>query len=224
MQLPNATWRAQLVKGSFRGAYFHCESYGMESGRRIVMHQFPKKDLPYAEDMGHNAIGWAVRGYCITYPMDLTNDKTLLYQRDYRVARNALITALENGSAGWLQTPTIPGLWCLVQRYRISEEERLGGFCTFDMSFVEYGRQSFSLAPDTQGELLQLSSTVDQQIQQQLGAAQQVQDIRQRANSGEQPSSGPLPAGSGSGTDIGSSPMAVTSPQMALYARARPSR
>jgi prophage DNA circulation protein len=219
MQIPGQTWRAQLVKGSFRGAYFHCEAYGMESGRRIVMHQFPKKDLPYAEDMGHAAIGWSVRAYCITYPINLQNDKTQLYQRDYRIGRNSLITALENGSPGWLQTPTIPGLWCLVQRYRISEEEKLGGFCTFDMSFIEYGRQPFQLAQDTQGELLQLSSTVDQQIQQQLGAAQQVQDIRQRANSGETPTEGP-PADTSGG--IGTSPMSVTSPRMAQYIRVRP--
>ena len=52
--LPSA-WRGSLLPASFNGARFHTETNSRESGRRIVEHQFPKKELPYAEDMGRQA-------------------------------------------------------------------------------------------------------------------------------------------------------------------------
>ena len=58
------------MPASFNGARFHCEANARESGRRIVEHQFPKKELPYAEDMGRAAREFTVRGYCIVFPYD----------------------------------------------------------------------------------------------------------------------------------------------------------
>ena len=40
----------------------------MEGGRRIVMHEFPKKDIGYPEDMGRRARRFSVRGYIINLP------------------------------------------------------------------------------------------------------------------------------------------------------------
>jgi hypothetical protein len=64
-------WRLDLRIASFKNATFHCESNSRESGRRIVEHEFPKKELPYAEDMGHRAQLFVIRGYCITYVRDV---------------------------------------------------------------------------------------------------------------------------------------------------------
>ena len=83
-------WRKDLQPASFRGAFFHVETNSKENGRRIVVHEFPKKDLPYAEDMGRRAYEFSVRGYCIVYPKDLVGERNELYRRDYRIARNRL--------------------------------------------------------------------------------------------------------------------------------------
>jgi prophage DNA circulation protein len=136
-------WRNNLIPASFRGVQFHCEANSLESGRRMVQHQFPKRDLPYAEDMGRRAVSWSVRGYCICYPMDLRD--SLLYRIDYRIARDALMRVLADGQAGVLTVQTLPPftVWC--ERYKLTEEEKFGGYCTFDMTFIEAGTQSFPL-------------------------------------------------------------------------------
>ncbi|TYL87444.1 DNA circularization N-terminal domain-containing protein [Bradyrhizobium cytisi] len=131
-----AVWRRALMPASFNGARFHCEANSRESGRRIVEHQFPKKELPYAEDMGRAAREFSVRGYCIVFPYDSENT---LYSRDYRRARDELILQLEAEGPGTLQLPTQPSQQVVCPRYRMSEEERFGGYCTFDMTFQEFG-------------------------------------------------------------------------------------
>jgi len=103
-----------------------------------VTHQFPKKEDPYSEDMGRQAKQFSVRGYCIVFPYDTNVD---LYKRDYRIARDILINELEKRGPGALQLPTFPKspLYVVCPKYRVSEEDRFGGFCVFDMTFVEFG-------------------------------------------------------------------------------------
>ena len=132
-------WRLDLRIASFKNATFHCESNSRESGRRIVEHEFPKKELPYAEDMGHRAQLFIIRGYCITYVRDVEGEGLELFRRDYRVARDLLRRALDSEGAGVLQLPTQKGEWVVCSQYRLTEEERFGGFCIFDMQFMEYG-------------------------------------------------------------------------------------
>jgi len=163
--LPNTAWRDQLVPASFRGAQFHCEHNSLESGRRMIEHEFPKRDLPYAEDMGHKAISWSVRGYCIGYPYDVSG--SALYSRDYRSARDALIMELDRGIAGYLQVQTMPSLLVWCERYRLTEEEAKGGYCVFDMQFIEAGDAPFAL-DDTRTSLINSSQALRTQILAQL--------------------------------------------------------
>jgi prophage DNA circulation protein len=137
-------WRSQLMPAAFNGARFHCDTNARESGRRIVEHQFPKKDTPYAEDLGRSAREFTVRGYCIVFPFE-TGDP--LYSLDYRRARDQLVRQLEAEGPGVLQLPTQPAQLVVCPRYRMQEEQRFGGFCTFDMSFQEYGQDPSLLAP-----------------------------------------------------------------------------
>jgi len=142
-------WRNALMPASFRGAMFHVETGTRESGRRIVIHEFPKKNEPYSEDMGQIAIQFTVRGYCIVYPFDADQP---LYQRDYRTARNLLASALEKEGPGYLQLPTMTPLSVVCMRYRLTENEKQGGYCVFDMQFVEAGKSPFQerLSPGAQ--------------------------------------------------------------------------
>jgi prophage DNA circulation protein len=130
-------WRSSLRRASFRGAQFHVDTGVRESARRIVNHEFPKRNVPYAEDMGRRAREFTVRGYIIVYPRD-TGD--LLQQKNYIPARDSLILALETDGPANLQLPLLGVLNCACTRYRVTEEDKLGGFCTFDMTFTEYGQ------------------------------------------------------------------------------------
>jgi prophage DNA circulation protein len=131
------SWRDSWIPASYNGAPFHCEANSRESGRRIVEHQFPKKTYPYAEDMGRSAREFSIRAYCIVYPG--TQGGGALYQPDYRIPRDRLMAALETEGPGTLQLSTQPAQTVVVTRYRMTEEERFGGYCSFDITFLEYG-------------------------------------------------------------------------------------
>jgi prophage DNA circulation protein len=162
-----SVWRASLMPASFNGARFHCEANGRESGRRIVEHEFPKKEQPYGEDMGRHAREFTVRGYCIVFPYD---SEYTLYSRDYRVARDELVQQLETEGPGTLQLPTQPAQQVVCPRYRMSEEERFGGYCVIDMTFLEYGLDPQQLAPTiaTATAIAQSSEALRAQVQRAL--------------------------------------------------------
>jgi len=147
LDISNTRWRDQLMPATFKGARFHCEVAGIQSGRRIVQHEFPKKELPYAEDMGRAAAVFTVRGYCIAYPFD----EDAFYQRDYRQARNLLAQKLNEIGSGELQLPTYRPLQVVCSQYQLTEEERFGGYCIFNMVFQEQGvdPQQYTPGEDT---------------------------------------------------------------------------
>jgi prophage DNA circulation protein len=159
-EIPNTAWRDTLVPASFNGAQFHCEQHSLESGRRLVEHEFPKRDLPYAEDLGHRAITWEVRGYIIAYPFDVSN--SVLYQRDYREGRDALMRELLKGGPFKLQVQTLPSLTVYCERFRLTEQEKLGGYCTFDMTFREMGTIPFSIENTRTSVILRSTELRDQ--------------------------------------------------------------
>jgi prophage DNA circulation protein len=161
-ELPSA-WRERLLPAHFDGRMFHVESGSRESGRRVVVHEFPKKEDPYSEDMGKRAIAFTVRGYCIVYPHD-DPSATSLYRQDYQIARDALIERLETGGTGVLQLPTLAPLKVKCQRYRITEEEKTGGYCVFDMQFIEAGVQPFMPNVDTATNLRMQADQLKQQV------------------------------------------------------------
>ena len=170
LDIPNTRWRDELMPATFAGQQFHCEAGTRENGQRVVTHQFPKKDLPYSELMGRRAIMFNVRGYCIAYPFDTGLP---LYQRDYRIARDNLLNALETGQPGLLQLPTLVPMMVVCPNFRLTEEERFGGYCVFDMTFVEYGLPLTQNNPDTRAALLASSQTLRQRVMAVLAQALQ---------------------------------------------------
>jgi prophage DNA circulation protein len=131
-------WRQKLRPALFRKCRFHVDTGVRDSGRRIVTHEFPKRDIPYAEDMGRRVREFTVRGYIIVYPHDV--DEMQLQQKNYLPARDALIKALETDGPADLQLPLLGVLKVACSRYRVTEEDKIGGYCVFDMTFVEYGQ------------------------------------------------------------------------------------
>jgi prophage DNA circulation protein len=126
-------WRKAYQQAAFKNVPFHVETGAKTSGRRIALHEYPKRDLPYAEDMGRRTRQFDIIGYLIEWDRGLG--------RDYRVIRDRLISALEDERPGDLILPTspLPPLKVVCERYSITETRDKGGFCVFDMRFIEYG-------------------------------------------------------------------------------------
>jgi hypothetical protein len=74
--------------------------------------------------------------------------------RDYTIARNLLIERLEEGGAGQLQLPMMTPMIVVCSRYRLTEEDRAGGYCVFDMTFVEQGASPYTPIVDPTEQLI----------------------------------------------------------------------
>lgn len=146
-------WKMQLVPASFRGAEFKIEVNSRASGRRVVLHEFPKRDQPYAEDMGRAARRFPVTGYVIG--------------SDYKAQRDALIAALEAEGPGLLILPTLGEQIVQPREYAVREQRQAGGMAEFEMTFVEAGAAAF----DTNESSSSASNTAADNAQNQAVAS-----------------------------------------------------
>jgi prophage DNA circulation protein len=158
-------WRGKLMPASYKGSPFHVDQGSVDNGRRIVLHEFPKKETPYAEDMGRRAYRFSVRAYCIQYP----TYRSQLLQPDYTQPRNQLKTSLDTGGAGSLQLPLLPAIQVVCERYRLTEEEKYGGYCVFDIQFAEAGAAGGASA-NTQSLLISAAQAMSAQVVSQITA------------------------------------------------------
>jgi prophage DNA circulation protein len=120
-----APWRLQLRPASYAGIVFHVEHQARSGGRRVVLHEYPKRDTPYAEDMGRSAFRYQVTGYLIG--------------PTYHTTKRALMSALDDSAGGTLVDPYIGAKKVLCERYSVTESRERGGYCQFEMGFVESG-------------------------------------------------------------------------------------
>lgn len=147
-------WRDNLVPASFRGALFHVETSSRSSGRRVVTHQYPKRNLPYTEDMGREAIKYQFTGYLIL------RDKG--FPGNILTQCAALIAACEADEGGLLIHPTLGDLFVLCTAYSYSDKRTAGGYIEFDMSFVEAGIPAMSqMFVDAVGALLSMAGSAE---------------------------------------------------------------
>lgn len=168
-ELSPAAWRLRLREASFKGVAFHVEQQGRSSGRRIVTHLYPKRDLPYSEDMGRQIMRYQMVGYVIQAPIKsrqgrdswgMPSDRlsrspmnpadAASHSIDYDLQRDALSAVLDSNTPGELVDPYNPRLFLAgydtgnplmfwCERYTVTESRERGGYAQFEMSFVEAG-------------------------------------------------------------------------------------
>jgi prophage DNA circulation protein len=154
-------WRDKLLPASYKNCEFHVEAMSPDGGRRLVPHEFPKREAGYVEDMGRRTGGFTVRGYIIAYGRDTRDPR---YQRDYTIARDRLRDALDQGGAGRLQLPSVPAVIVACDRWRMTEEAQRGGYCSFDIVFMEQGHAPGIPPPSSRDELITMTSRMRAQI------------------------------------------------------------
>ena len=123
-----------LQPASYNGVPFYVEAESRASGRRIVAHEFPKKDIPYSEDMGRRIRRFAVTAYIIYSPV---------LDPDWEAHRDDLIRELEFEGNGTLQLPTLVNedvVTVVVDTYSLTEHREKGGYCEFQIAFTEAGQ------------------------------------------------------------------------------------
>ena len=121
---------ARLRQASFRGAAFEVDDADESGGRRLARHEYPLRDLPFAEDLGRKAGEWRIRAFIV-------QGRT----RDYAEARDALRKALTAYGPATLIHPWLGELTVAVERFSLRETTSKGGYCEFDIDFVEAGQR-----------------------------------------------------------------------------------
>ena len=155
-------WRDILLgePASFRRIVFHVEDGGRSSGRRTVVHEYPKRNEPYAEDMGRHARRFQFSGYLIYRPSDP------LYE--YTSQRRLLYEALEADDVGTLVHPVFAsgGMQAMCERFSMTESRERGGFTQFEMAFVESGSpvSALGVSMDTFGNVMDKAAALEDSL------------------------------------------------------------
>jgi prophage DNA circulation protein len=121
-----SSWYALLRQASFRGATFHVETAAAASGRRAASHEYPGRDIPYAEDLGRKQWSYSFTAYCVG---------TL-----YPLQRDALLKACTQKGAGTLVHPSFGSKQVVCTDVSVQEERQSGNYCSFSLAFVEAGQ------------------------------------------------------------------------------------
>lgn len=115
------TWRDKLLPASFRNVAFLIEDTSVPVGRKVQLHEYPKRDEAYAEQMGKVARVHKVKAFVI--------GKDCFDQRD------SLLKALETEGAGTLVHPWLGQISVVPGPAEMAHSRREGGMVTFDLTF-----------------------------------------------------------------------------------------
>ena len=122
-------WRKRLRTASFRKVRFNLTNAESSFGRRTVNHQYPKRDLPWSEDMGRKAREFTIEAF--------------INGTDYLRQRDRLKEACEKSGPGRLVHPYYGNLDVICTGCEIRESAIEGGVARFNLTFREAGTSKF---------------------------------------------------------------------------------
>ncbi len=118
-------WQLRRRNASFRGLGIFVFSSERSGGRRLDVHTFAFRDVPYAEDLGRTPRTFTVRGAVIGADHDLDAER--------------LEEAFERSGPGELVLPHRAPIMVAVTSYRFEEPDREERIQRFEAEFVEAG-------------------------------------------------------------------------------------
>jgi prophage DNA circulation protein len=163
IRTPGDWRRKHLKQAQFRWAIFFVETDSRTGGRRVALHEYPKKNVGYAEDMGRTSNRFTVQGYLIGKWPDKQGGKPI----SYIDLKNNLIECLEQDGPGILRLP-LPyqgsDIKVMVEGYNVTETRERGGMCTVEMTFVEYGNPFYRANISTPPNVDKVASGLEKQV------------------------------------------------------------
>lgn len=126
-------WRDRLRDASFRGVPFSVDDDDASFGRRVQLHEYPKRDKPYTEDLGRAARRLTINAYVIG--------------DDYADKRDRLIAAVETEGPGTLVHPQYGEMQGSIDgTVKVSHSSSEGRMSRISFEFVESGELTFPVA------------------------------------------------------------------------------
>ncbi len=130
-----------LRPASFRGAGFQIAVAGVDGlGRRAQVHEYPNRDLPFAEDLGRQTGRFDFDAYVIG--------------TSYAQSRDALISACTAAGPGQLVHPTLGEQTVVCIECSLIETSRDRDMAVFRLGFVQSGENRFPAPSPFTADLL----------------------------------------------------------------------
>ena len=118
----------KFQQGYFRNVPFNLDSTTFEGGRRIVVHEYPFKEVSYSEDLGRKKREYSFEAF--------------VNGENYESARDQLIAACENvDGEGLLVHPYFGTKKVVCTGCSVRESKSELGIAFFSLSFVEVGEK-----------------------------------------------------------------------------------
>jgi len=133
-------FKDDLRQGSFRGVQFFIDTSQRSLGRRASLHEFPKRETPFTEDLGRIADVFEVEGHLIG--------------DDYFSARKRLERAVNKEGPGELIHPYYGSRQVQCGPVTFTESNVEGAILKFTATFYEKGDNRFPKGINDKGALL----------------------------------------------------------------------
>lgn len=134
----------QLQEASFRGVPFHVDGAGVEVGRRVQVHEYPQRDMPWAEDLGRATRGFTVDAFVVG--------------PNYVQDAQALIAAAEEEGPGTLVHPWLGSMQVSMKELMRVRFDAAAGHAVVTFSFVEPGELEFPSAAESTPSVSQMAA------------------------------------------------------------------
>lgn len=122
----------QLRPASFRGVPFEVDVGEIEAGRRTELHEYPKRDKSYPEDLGRATREISIQAFVVG--------------EDYVERANRLLAAAEEAGPGTLVHPWLGSMRVtVISKVRVTFSKSLGQ-AQIQLAFVEAGELAFPTA------------------------------------------------------------------------------
>ncbi len=126
-------WKQGLRRGMLGGVPIHTRDRSYQTGRAIHVHEYPKRDTPFPEDMGKDTIKIALDAYVIG--------------DDYMAQRNRLIAVCERNGPMSYTDHWGRSLRVVVESCDLKETSEEGRLARFSIKLIEAGSGAGGLAP-----------------------------------------------------------------------------
>lgn len=132
-------WTDRLQQASFRGVPFGVSTSDGEFGRRQAVHEYPKRDKPWVEDLGRATRRISFVGFLI--------ENSLIYGGgDVLGQRDRFVAAAEQEGSGTLVHPTLGQLTISLLRATVRERWDVGRYFEIEFVVIESGDKMFPSA------------------------------------------------------------------------------
>ena len=162
-------WRDRKQAASFRGVPFLVDNDSVPVGRRTQLHEFPKRDQPFVEDLGRRTRQYKFTGF-------VAGD-------DFMAQRDRLLTALDKPGPGELVHPWFGRLTVTAGECELSHARTELGMARFNLVFID-GMLEFPVqSPNTRRALAAQAPNLLGSIKDRFNTAMAPVDLaRQRTS------------------------------------------